>query len=339
MRTSQVATKATLVAAGLCLSCANAEAADFRGKTISLAIGFGVGGGYDIYGRLLARHLGQHLPGEPSVVVHNMVGAGGLLVANHIYNVAPKDGTAIALLASSSVIEPLLGNEQAKFDTGRFTWIGNMAPTITACGVWHTAGVDGWQAFLSRPLRFGATGPGGITAQHARVLRHLFKADIKLITAYKGIVDVGLAMQRGEVDGACGLFLSSDGPLMSEIRSGSLKIVIQFGPRQSPFHDGGVNVYDLTPTDAERKVAEFVFRQTDLARPIAAPPGVSDDVVSALRAAFDAAIGSPPLLAEARKAGVEIEPMKGEAVAQAFASFARTPPEIIERAKQATGSD
>src|SRR5262249_25598471 len=150
MLNRNIAVNAVLFAACLLLSSGAVGAVDFRGKSISMLIGFGAGGGYDIYGRLLARHLGRFLPGEPTIVPQNMVGAGGLLVANHIYNVAPKDGTALALLASSSVLEPLLGNDQAKFETGKFTWIGNMAPTVTACGVWHTTGIKTWDEFVKR---------------------------------------------------------------------------------------------------------------------------------------------------------------------------------------------
>lgn len=312
------------------------QAADFKGKTVTVSIGFGAGGGYDIYGRLLARHLGAHLPGEPTVVPRNMPGAGGLTLANHLFNAAPKDGTALGLLASSSVIEPLLGNDQAKFDLGRFIWIGNMAPTITACGVWQSSGITGWDDFARRPLRMGGTGPGGITAQHTLVIKNLMGLDLKLIQGYTGITDVVLAMQRGEVDGACGLFASADGPYVADIKSGSLKIIVQFGRRNAPLFGDAPNFYQLVKSDDDRRVAEFVFRQTELARPIAAPPGVADDIVAALRTGFDSALRSPALLVDAQKTGVEIDTMTGAELAKAFATFVDTPQRLIERAKEAT---
>lgn len=332
----RAAATAVLLLATAAATCGGAFAADFKGRTITLSIGFGAGGGYDIYGRLLARHIGQHLPGEPTVVARNMPGAGGLTLANHLYNVAPKDGTAIALLASSSVIEPLLGNDQAKFDAGRLIWIGNMAPTLTACGVWHTTGVKGWSDFAKRPMRLGGTGPGGITAQHALVVKNLLGANIRLIQGYSGITDVLLAMQRGEVDGACGLFASADGPYVADIKEGRLRIVVQFGRQNAPLYGDAPNITTLLGSDDDRRVADFVFRQTDLARPIAAPPGVAGDTVDALRRGFDAALKSPALLADAAKTGVEIETMTGNDVAAAFARFVDTPPHLIARAKEAT---
>lgn len=332
---NRIAASGVMLAMALSLH-APASAADFKGRTITLSIGFGAGGGYDIYGRLLARHYGRHLPGEPTVVPRNMPGAGGLTLANHLYNVAPRDGTALALLASSSVLEPLLGNDQAKFETGRFIWIGNMAPTITACGVWHTTGLKTWSDLTSRPIRLGATGPGAITAQHALVVKNLLGLDFRLIQGYSGITDVVLAMQRGEVDGSCGLFASADGPYVGDIKSGSLRILLQFGRRNAPLFADAPNFYALLKSDDDRKVAEFVFRQTELARPIAAPPGLADEIIAALRSGFDAALASPALREDAGKSGVEIDAMPGAELAQAFAGFVATPPHLVERAKQAT---
>ncbi len=182
----------------------------FKGQTISIEIGYGPGGGYDTYARALARHYGRFIPGNPTVVPKNMPGAGSLRAANYIFNLAPKDGTELGAWAASTVMEPLMGNDQAKFDATKFSWIGSMNQDISFCGLWvHPRGPQSFADMFKVDTVFGSAGQASISYQHPLILKNVLGAKINVITGYAGTREVNLAMQRGEVHGACGLFLSS----------------------------------------------------------------------------------------------------------------------------------
>jgi tripartite-type tricarboxylate transporter receptor subunit TctC len=206
---------------------------DFGGETIGIEIGYGPGGGYDTYARLLAKHFGRFIPGNPNVVPRNMPGAGSLRAANFIYNLAPKDGTELGAWAASTVMEPLLGNELAKFDAAKFGWIGSMNQDISFCGIWQKPGAaTSFRDLLTIETIFGSAGPASISFQHPLVLKNLLGANARVVTGYAGSREVNLAMQRGEVNGACGLFVSSiKSQFLQDVQEGRLKLVIQMGPK------------------------------------------------------------------------------------------------------------
>lgn len=313
-----------------------AIAQELSAKTITFLVGFGAGGGYDTYSRILARHWGKHLPGNPSIVVQNMPGGGSLIVANVIYNVAPKDGSQVGMMAGSAALEPLMGNAQAKFDTAKFTWIGNVNKDVSACGAWVTSGIKTWDDAVKRGARFGGVGQAAATSQHAAFLKNVLVPSFKVVTGFAGTNEVNLAMQRGEVDASCGLFLSSaKGPYGKDIASGSLKLIIQLGRKNEPFFGDAVNIYTLLKTPDEQAMADFVFGQVEIARPIAAPPGVPESIASTLRRGFDAVVRDPDLLADMQKAQLDVDSMSGVETAKAFATFAQTPKHLVERAKAA----
>lgn len=314
----------------------SAIAADYTGKTITLTVGFPPGGGYDTYARVLAREFGRHVSGMPAVIVQNQPGAGSMAAANYLYNVAPKDGTSLGLFAASVALEPLLGNAQAKFDTGKFVWLGNINKDVASCGVWRTSGITNFSDLRQRPTKFGGSGPGAITTQHALFLKNILGAKVEMVQGYGGSSEINLAMQRGEVDAACGIFRSSAvGPYARDIAAGDLKIVIQLGRENVAQFGDAANVYSLLANDEERQIADFVFLQSTIGRPIAAPPGVPEDVTDTLRKAFDATMMDAEFLANASKANVEVVPMSGAEVAQAFSDFAKMSPAVIQRAKDA----
>lgn len=322
--------------AAICIVAAPARAQQFSAKTITFLVGFGAGGGYDTYSRILARHWGKHLPGNPSVVVQNMPGGGSLIVANVIYNVAPKDGSQVGMIAGSAALEPLMGNAQAKFETAKFTWIGNVNKDVSACGAWSSSGIRSWDDAVKRGARFGGVGLAAATSQHAAFLKNVLSAPIKVVTGFAGTNEVNLAMQRGEVDASCGMFLSSaKGPYGKDIASGSLKLIIQLGRENEPFFGDAVNIYTLLKTPDEKAMADFVFRQVEIARPIAAPPGLPEPIAEALRRGFDAVVRDPELLADMHKAQLDVQPMSSAETAKAFADFAQTPRQLVERAKAA----
>jgi tripartite-type tricarboxylate transporter receptor subunit TctC len=325
-----------LVILSMILPTQGANAADYTGKTINLIVGSAPGGGYDTYSRVFARTYGNHLPGKPSVTVQNMPTAGGLNAANTIYNLSPKDGTAIAMFASSNALEPLLGNSLAKFDTGKFTWLGNINKDAISCGAWKNSGVTTIFDAEKREVRFGASGLGATTAQNALFAKNMLGSKIKVITGYGGTNDVKLAMQRGEVDASCGLFVSSVlGPFGPDVKSGDLKIIIQFGRKNDPAFNDAPNIYDLLKTEEDKLAADFVFLAAEITRPVTAPPGVSADVAATLRKAFDDTMVDPKFLADAQMANILVTPMNADEVSKAFESLAATPAPVLERAKMA----
>jgi tripartite-type tricarboxylate transporter receptor subunit TctC len=328
--------RGSMLLAALVAGAGPAVAADFSGKTITFTVGYPPGGGYDTYARVFARDFGRHVPGRPNVVVQNQPGAGSLTAANNLYNLAPKDGTAIGLFASSAALEPLLGNAQAKFDTTGFTWIGNINKDVASCGVWRQSGVTKFSDLHERPTKFGGSGPAAITTQHAVFLKNMLGTKVQVVLGYGGTHEINLAMQRGEVDGSCGMLVSSiSGPYAQDIQSGNLKIIIQFGRENVPQFGDATNVYSLLKTEEEKQIADFVFLQLTLGRTIAAPPGLSPDVTDTLRKAFDATMKDAEFLANAKKANIDIVPMTGAEVAEAYASFGRMSPAVIEKAKNA----
>jgi len=337
MRFNTLAACAVVIAAAAAaIPNARADAVSdfYRGKSINIHIGFGPGGGYDVYARMLARHLGRFIPGHPNVVPQNMPGAGGLKSASYLYNAAARDGLALAVFGGFTGLEPLFGNAQASFDAVRFTWIGNMNRDVSSCAVWNAAGFNTFSDIMQREMVFGSSGKASTTSQHALVLKNMLGAKVKVIEGYQGTNSINLAMKRREVDASCGIYLSS--ALTSydqDLKNGDMRILIQFGRQNVPEFGDAVNLYDLLQSEAEKQVADIVFRQAELARPIAGPPDIPADRANALRTAFMQTVKDPAFLAEAAKLGMPIDPMTGEEVARLFESFYATPKSIVERAK------
>ena len=204
-----------VVAAALCVAIAaparaqNSVADFYRGKTLDVYIGLSAGGAYDIYARMLARHIGKHIPGRPTVVPENMPGAGGLIMANYLYNVAPRDGTAIGLPSRNLMTDPLHGNEAAKFDALKFHWLGSVSSDVSTCLTWRKSGVLSLKDALAREVKLGGNGPQTDSAIMPRVLNALIGTKFKTYNGYPDSGAVGLAMEQGEVDGYCGFTLGS----------------------------------------------------------------------------------------------------------------------------------
>ncbi len=331
--------KAGFAGAALALASAGwlvgaAAAQDFNAKSVNLVVGFPPGGGYDTIARVFSRHYGKYLPGTPNVVVQNQPGAGSLLAANLLYNAGAKDGSQIAMFASSAVLEPLIGNPQAKFDPNKFEWIGNLNRDTPACGVWKTSGLKSWSDIAKRKVRFGASGPAAVTAQHAFFLKNVVGADIQVIMGLGGTGPIVLAMQRGEVDASCGMFISSvRGSFRSDYEAGNLLIFVQFGKNKVPYFKDAASIYDLVKTEEDKKLTEFVFSQAEVTRPLALPPGTPAGVIKAMRDAFDKTVADKEYLADMAKTRIEAEPMTGAETAAAFKAITSAPKAMIDRAK------
>ena len=328
---------ATAIAA---LAAAPATAQDYyAGKTIDLVVGNYPGGGYDIYARTVARHLGRNIPGNPNVVPKNMVGAGGVLAANYMYNVARRDGSEISLNQAPVIMLPIFGDAAAKFDPQKFTWIGSMNKDQSSCGVWHTAKVESFDDLFKREVTFGASGTGGMLAQHPFVFRNLLGAKAKVIIGYKGSNEVNLAMERGEVDGACALFVSTlETRWKDDWVSGRLKIIIQMGTEDHPAFGNAPNIFRYARTDEDRQILTLIFGQGLMGRPIFAPPGIPADRRDALRSAMFATLKDPAFVEEATKLRMEINPATAAEMEKLLADFASYPPEVIAKARMAIGN-
>ncbi|MBX9774922.1 MAG: hypothetical protein K2Y71_10990 [Xanthobacteraceae bacterium] len=314
-------------------------AVTFQGMTIKINVGFGPGGGYDAYARVLARYLGKHLPGNPAVVARNMPGAGSLRVANYIYSVAPKDGSDLGAIAASAAMDALFGNDQANFEAAKFGWVGSMDQDVSFCGVWNRPeNPKTFQDMLTRETTFGTAGAGATSHLHPLVLKNLFGAKIQLIPGFSGTKETNLAMQRGEVAASCSLFVSTImTTLLDDVKSGRLKLFIQMGPQRSDKFGPVPSVYDFAKTDEDRSVLALHFNQTLLARPIIAPSGMTAERLAALRAGFDAAMKDPELVEAAQRQNLEINPATGGTVEKMLVEFANYPPNIIARARQVIG--
>jgi tripartite-type tricarboxylate transporter receptor subunit TctC len=318
------------------VSCALADpVADFyHGKTINLSIGFGPGGGYDLYSRVLARHFGNFIPGNPIVVPQNMPGGGGLVVANYLYNAAPRDGTQLAMFGSFNAMEPLYGDASAKFDPTKFTWIGNMNVDVEACGVWRSSGIQTLNDMLQRQVIFGSSGKSSTTSQHALALKNLIGAKVKVVFGYQGTKDINLAMQRGEVTGSCGIYLSSAMAEWSQdLQDGNLKLVVQFGRKNAPLFGDAANLYDQIKSEEDRQVADIIFQPNEIGRPIAAPPAIPAARAAALQDAFAKTMKDPAFLADAQQAMMPIDPTSGNEIEQLFSTFYGESSKIIQRAE------
>jgi tripartite-type tricarboxylate transporter receptor subunit TctC len=329
---------AALVAVVFPVGAAADEVADFyRGRNIQIVVGHQTGTGFDVYARVLARHMGRHIPGNPTIVVQNMVGAVGLVAANWLYNIGPKDGTAMATFAHSAPLDPMLGQGRAKFDPLKFTWIGNMDESVGVCGVSRSTGVNRFEELRGKEVLVGASGSGtaGPLSQSPTALNSLFGSRMKLVQGYKGSSEIKLAIMRGEVQGICGLPLSTlRAEWADQLNSGDFVPLLQLSRNKHPMLGAVPLVFDLARNAEERQVLQLVFGVQAMGRPFAAPPAIPGVRANALRAAFMAAVKDPALVADAKKANLDLTAMSGEELAAMVAELYATPPAVVARTRQ-----
>jgi tripartite-type tricarboxylate transporter receptor subunit TctC len=337
--------RASLLAASL-LVAANAAAeaqadgppVSFAGKQIRLFIGFSpTGFGYDTYARLLARHLGQYLPGRPSVVPLNKPGAGSLNLANYMYNVAPRDGTEIAIVGRGVAADPLLNGNASNsiFDATRFTWLGSMNNEVSGFYIRQPGPAATLADILAgRKLKVGATGAGGDQQVFAAALNALLGTKLTTIGGYPGTNEILLAVERGELDGivgySWGVARSGNKDLLE---SGKLKIVMQLALGKHKELPTIPLVTDFVTSPDDKKVLEVIFSRQSMGRPLVAPPGLDQRLARALRVGFAAAMNDPELLAESARTGLEINFVSGDDVQALVEGLYRSPPAVVARAQ------
>ncbi len=313
--------------------------ADFKGQTISINVGYPVGGAPDLYFRVLARHYGRHIPGNPTVIAKNMPGAGTMRAANYVYNIAAKDGTELANFSSSAMVEPLMDNDQARFDANKFSWVGSMNQEINFCGIWQRPGAPTSFAEMLKQETVWASS-GGLTSfgyQHPLIFKNVLGASIRMVSGYPGMTQAFVALQRGEAQGLCGLVRTHIRTLWpKEVEEGRFRLIVQLGPKTTnELGDHVADIFDFAKTEEDRKVFEFHFHTKLLGRPLAGPPGVPIERLAILRKAFQDTLRDPEFLAEAKKANLDIDPATHEQVQQLLAQFAAYPKSVIEKAKAA----
>jgi tripartite-type tricarboxylate transporter receptor subunit TctC len=309
----------------------------YKGRTLSIIIGYSVGGGYDTYGRLLSRYIGDHIPGRPTVVPQNMPGAGSIKAANYIYGVAPKDGSAIATFGRTIPVAPLLAAAGATFDGTKFTWLGSISKDTSLCVTSSKSEIKTWNDFLAKPSTFGGEGAGADPDVFARLYKNVFGAKAKLVTGYPGTNDVALAMERREIDGFCGLSWST---LKSRhpdwLNNKSINIIVQAGLKKEPELPDTPFAIDLASTQEQLQIVKLVLVSQEMARPFAAPPGLPADRRAALLAAFDQTLKDRAFLAEAKMADLDVDPVSAQEIDALLAEVYATSKTVTDKAAKAT---
>ena len=304
---------------------------------MQLLIGFGAGGGYDLYGRAVARHMGRHIPGNPSIVPQNMAGAGSVRSASYLYNAAPKDGTVIGTFSRGVVVDTLIGADKAPFDAQKFDWLGSVTNEVSVCGFSRASGIATFADMLSKESTVGGSGAADDLAVYPNVLRSVFGAKLKLITGYPGTADILLAVERGELGGLCGWSWST---LKSRSKalydSKQILVPLQLGLEPHEDLPNVPLVVALTKDPVKSAILRLIFSRQTMARPFAAPPGIPDERLRALRAAFDATMRDKDFLDEAQQLDLEVRPVSGMEIDKLVANLAATPAEIRNLAAQAS---
>ncbi|HEY8578546.1 MAG TPA: hypothetical protein VIL72_01570 [Beijerinckiaceae bacterium] len=325
------------------LSAASAQEGDafYKGKQITIIVGSSPGGGYDTYARMIARHIPKHIPGQPTIIVQNMPGAGSNVAANYIYNVAPKDGTVIGAYQSGVVLEPLLGKTPIKHDPSKSIYLGSANDDIYICIARTDSPVATFQDALSKELLMAAS-QSSSTSDYPAVMNAVLGAKFKIITGYAGSREISLAIERGEAQGACGLAWPSISVTQPGwFTTGAVKVIVQTHAKGHPdLNAKGVPLaHSFARNDDERAMLDLFFSQSRFGRPYVVSPEVPKERVAVLRKAFAATMADPQLKAEAEKQKLDVEPVLGEDLQTLVAKVYASPPAIIARTKKAIHGD
>jgi tripartite-type tricarboxylate transporter receptor subunit TctC len=325
------AAAAVLALAIICGPALGQGAPSLAGKNVQMLIGFGPGGGYDLWGRVVARHIGKHLPGNPSVVPQNMPGAGSFVAANNIYNLAAKDGSVLGIIARDAALGPITGATGARFDPTRITWVGTPTTETNVCIAISTAKVKTLNDLYDQQLIVGDTGVGTGTHSYPKALSALLGMKFKIIAGFPSSSDVFLAMERGEVDGICESLDSVSGKRPAWIPDKKVTLLFQGGAMPNPSLKGIPFVADLARTPEDRQAIEFLYAGQGIGRPFVAPPDMPADRVKMLRDAFNATMQDPEFLEDAKRNMLDVEPEDGAHLAALIKKVYATPTPIVDK--------
>jgi tripartite-type tricarboxylate transporter receptor subunit TctC len=305
----------------------------YRGKSITMLIGGGAGGGYDTYARIFARHLSRHIPGSPNIIAKNMPAAAGLAAASALYTTAEKDGSTIGAFTNGAAMDPLFGNPGARYDAQKFNWLGSIGKLQNVCATWHSSPVTSIEGARAREVIVAAAGATSNTAIVPRTLNALLGTRFKVIAGYDTGAGLTLSVERGEAEGICGLSWSTIKASRPHwIRERLLTVIVQMGLSKLPDLPDVPSALDLVRNSEKRQVLELILIRQEAGRPFAAPPGVPADRLAALRRAFTATLDDPEFRAEADKAQLEIEPLTGAEIETLLATAYGAPKSIVQQA-------
>jgi len=326
-------------AAALALTISSASAqtpAEFyKGKTIELDIGTSAGGGYDVHSRLLAKYMSKYLPGNPTIVPKNVTGAGGLRLANLLYNTAPRDGTTFGIILRAVPFEPMFGNKAAQFDASKFAWIGSASSEVSICVAWHTTGVKTLDDLLTTELTVGSLGISSDLSIFAKVINGVLGTKMNIVHGYPGGNEVMLAVERGEVGGRCAWSWSAaKATRKSWLDEKKVNIFAQMALSKHRELPDVPFILDRAKTADDLAIFKLMFARQEFAWPYVAPPGVPADRVEALRKGFMDTMQDPAFRADAEKATLEIEPMAGADIQRMVQELYATPPAVVAKAAE-----
>jgi tripartite-type tricarboxylate transporter receptor subunit TctC len=308
----------------------------YRGKRVTLVIGYGTGGGYDTYARLFARFVGEHIPGKPTVIAQNMPGAGSRGAANWLYNVAPKDGTVIATLSQTTPTDQALGQSGIQFDARRYNWIGNMVVVNNILFVSAASGVRTIDDARKKVITVGATGASSPSVLYPQVSNTILGTRFKIVAGYPGGGDINLAVERGEVDGrGSDSWASMKANNARWLREKTINILFQIGPRREADLADAPLWSELGESDEQRQILDVLSGDVAVGRPILTTPDVPAERVAALRLAFDQTMRDPKFVAAAEQAGMVLNPLGGEELQRIVARVTSPAPELIAKVKEA----
>jgi tripartite-type tricarboxylate transporter receptor subunit TctC len=312
---------------------AQSAAAFYGGHDLNVIEGFNVGGGADLYTRLLTRHLTDHIAGHPNIIVHNMPGAGSMVAANRVFNVSPRDGSEIGLFAGNIAVDPVIGGVPSQYDARKFNWIGAPAGESDVCLSSKTSSFKTFDDVLKREMVTGAAGTG--TYDFPVVLNSLLGTKFKLVKGYNGTSALRLALERGEIEGFCGVGLDSVHSL--GLSEDNINILVQTSLKSDPRLGNVPLIMDYAKSQEEQQVMRLIFGWLVMDRPLAAPPGTPDDRVAALRNGFDETMRDPQFKADLDAATLGLSPISGKEIASFVDDVYRTPPAVAKRAAQLLG--
>ena len=309
----------------------------YSGKTVRIVVGFAAGGGFDTYARAIARHLGKHIPGNPTLVVDNMAGAGSLLAANDLYSRAKPDGLTIGNFIGSLVLQQILESKGIEFDARRFEWVGVPVQDSTACALTKASGItnlDKWLA-AKEPVKLGGEAPGANDSDVPRVLKAVLGLPIQLIEGYKGTSQIRLAAEAGEVAGGCWTWESIKTTWRKGLESGDVNVVLQVNPQRHPDLTNVPNALEYAKTAEARQVIQVAnLNPAAVLRAYALPPATPKERVELVRTAFMATMKDPEFLAETNKANLAVDPLPGAEVERIVAGFFKLPPAQVAKLKE-----
>lgn len=313
-------------------SRADAVADFYTGKTIYVMIGVSPGGEIDLHSRLSARFIGRHIPGNPTVVAQNMPGATGVVMVNHIANVAPQDGTVIGMIMNAMPVHQAVGIGNLQFDTGKFQWIGSISPSVETMAVWRTTGVRTIADARSKDIAVGSVGRTGITYMFPQMMNELAGTRFRMITGYRGGGEINLALERGEIGGRQNTWTSWKATKPHWLKNNDIVILTFGGPRPRDLPDVP-DVESLATNDVDRRVIRLIMAGSKLGRPLAVMPGVPADRVAALRAAFLATMKDPEFRKDAEASNVEVDPVSGKDMHAIVDEVLSAPQAVKQRAR------